>query len=582
MPRSASYHRLAVTRAKELPSRIAYATVIAAGVWATTHTLWPVVWFPAVVLTQLLDHQLAEPMRRSASYRPGRTLEALYLASFSLNVVVFSGISVVCWLNGGLDAHLFAFVIPTAGLLNVALQAGSSPKLLWAGCTPHVLCLLAMPVLSITVEHGVEPIGMGFVLLGAALYLVHMTIAVSRNNAASRVLAEAVSDAKRERLRAEAANAAKSEFLATMSHEIRTPLNGVLGMAQAMAAEPLPAGQKDRLEVIQQSGEVLLLLLNDLLDISKIEAAKLELEHGVVDMPAIAAQAEAAFGPLAQAKDVKLRVRLTDSARALRTGDPTRVRQIVYNLIANAVKFTEVGRVTALISGSEDELVIEVTDTGAGIPPDRLANLFERFTQADASTTRRYGGSGLGLAISRGLARMMGGDITASSIIGEGSVFCARLPLARTEAEAAVAADPSGAEAPSGTLRILAAEDNATNRLVLQTLLQQVGLDPRMVEDGQQALDAWRAGHWDVILMDVQMPVMDGVAATRAIREIEAAEGRPRTPIIALTANAMSHQAAEYTAVGMDALAPKPIQFEQLIGAISQVLQAEPADIEAA
>jgi CheY-like chemotaxis protein len=445
---------------------------------------------------------------------------------------------------------------------------------------------------------------MAFVFVGTLMYIGHLVVAVRRYSRASAVLRTALRGAKTERLRAEQANAAKSDFLATMSHEIRTPLNGVLGMAQAMAAEELPPRQQERLDVIRQSGEVLLVLLNDLLDISKIEAAKLELEEGVVDIAKIGAQADAAFSPLVAAKGVAFRLWVSDSARGPRKGDPVRVRQIIYNLLANAVKFTETGKVSVLISATDEELVIEVVDTGAGITPEQLVTLFERFTQADASTTRRYGGSGLGLSISRGLARMMGGDITARSTLGEGSTFTARLPLPLIEGQAAweqemeplavapaalpkVApskAAPPAPEAPEEGVRILAAEDNATNRLVLKTLLEQVGLHAHIVENGQEAVEAWRGGRWDVILMDIQMPVMDGVAAAKEIRLAESMGGLARTPIIALTANAMSHHKSEYADAGMDAMVPKPIQLPYLIATLQEVLDGveAPAADEAA
>ncbi|MET0271874.1 MAG: ATP-binding protein [Phenylobacterium sp.] len=595
MPRNASHHKLAVTRAKELRSRVVYGLIIAGAVFAVTrNAVWPAVWFAAVLAVQVLDHVLAAPMRRDPTYVQKPTQEAIYLASFALNTAVFSAISPLCWLQGGLEGHLFAFFIPTAGLLNVALQAQSAPRLLLAGCIPHAMYLLVLPVLSIAMETSANPIGMAFVVVGAVLYLTHFAISIRRNNQASDQLAGALRGAKTERLRAERANAAKSDFLATMSHEIRTPLNGVLGMAQAMEAEQLPPRQKDRLDVIRQSGEVLLVLLNDLLDISKIEAAKLELEDGVVEIEQIAAQAEAAFSPLVVGKGVAFRMWVSASAHGPRKGDPVRVRQIVYNLLANAVKFTDHGKVSALISATDDELVIEVVDTGPGIPPEQLVTLFERFTQADASTTRRFGGSGLGLSISRGLARMMGGDITARSTVGEGSTFTARLPLAKVEGQAAweqapeplalaaaplrpppsPKADPARAEpAEEAGVRILAAEDNPTNRLVLKTLLEQVGLHAHIVENGQEAVEAWRAGRWHVILMDIQMPVMDGVTAAKEIRLAEAVGGLPRTPIIALTANAMSHHKSEYSDAGMDALVPKPIQLPDLIATLQRVVE---------
>jgi CheY-like chemotaxis protein len=276
------------------------------------------------------------------------------------------------------------------------------------------------------------------------------------------------------------------------------------------------------------------------------------------------------------------------------------VRQVLYNLMANAVKFTSEGRVTVRITATDDEVVIEVADTGPGIPPAALPTLFERFTQADATTTRKFGGSGLGLSVSRGLARLMGGDVTVHSDLGHGSTFTARMRLPVTDvpapaAPAPVAPAPAAVSAPAaepapeaaqqedaGGLRILAAEDNPTNRLVLKTLLEQIDLSPVFAENGRQAVDAWRDGKWDIVLMDVQMPEMDGVAATREIRRLEAETGRGRTPIIALTANAMSHQVAEYRAAGMDALSPKPIQMAHLVATIQAALAQSPAADEAA
>jgi signal transduction histidine kinase/CheY-like chemotaxis protein/NO-binding membrane sensor protein with MHYT domain len=369
--------------------------------------------------------------------------------------------------------------------------------------------------------------------------------------------------------RAEAANRSKSEFLATMSHEIRTPLNGVLGMAQAMRRDALSPAQLDQLKVIQSAGEVLLTLLNDVLDISKIESGKIALEDGVLDAAALGASVQATFSALAAEKDVSLELEVTPDANANWRGDPVRVRQILQNLVSNAVKFTERGSVSIRIDHDGQALMLRVADTGFGIAFGHQTRIFERFAQEDASTTRRFGGSGLGSAICKALVDLMGGEIALDSAPGCGATFTVRLPLERAS-ESAVAEDDasSGAVAPAQSHRILAAEDNAMNQLVLKTLLGQLGLDPVVVENGEEALRAWEAEHWDVILMDVQMPVMDGPTATRRIRELELQTGRPRTPIIALTANAMAHHTAEYAASGMDGLVPKPIRLIELVQAI--------------
>ena len=388
---------------------------------------------------------------------------------------------------------------------------------------------------------------------------------------------------------AESATRAKSAFLATMSHEIRTPLNGVLGMAQAMEADDLTPTQRERLEVIRQSGETLLAILNDVLDLSKIEAGKFELEATAFDIQDIARGAYAAFTAIANKKGVSFGLEIEKGARGVYSGDSTRVRQILYNLVSNAIKFTDHGEVQVRVARDAEGLVLSVRDSGIGIAPEALSRLFAKFEQADSTTTRRYGGTGLGLAICRELAELMGGSIGAESVQGAGSCFTVRLPLERIAAtRPAQPAPPSyGASGPqpaedreAAPLRVLAAEDNAVNRLVLQTLLHQVGLTPTIVADGAQALEAWETETWDLILMDIQMPVMDGPTATGLIRRKEAETGRARTPIVALTANAMAHQVAEYLAAGMDGFVPKPIEIGVLYAAINAALAAaepEPA-----
>jgi len=384
---------------------------------------------------------------------------------------------------------------------------------------------------------------------------------------------------------ANAANVAKSSFLATMSHEIRTPLNGVLGMAQAMARDELSDRQRERLGVVRQAGETLLALLNDLLDLSRIEAGRLELEDGLIDVAALMHGAQATFTTLASEKDVSFALDVAPEAAGVWRGDPTRVRQILYNLVSNAVKFTARGAVRVAVSHGPAGLTVEVSDTGPGIAADRLGALFNKFVQEDASTTRRFGGSGLGLAICRELAALMDGDISVTSTEGVGSTFTVRLPLER--AEGAAVPRPMADDMPAGTMgevRILAAEDNPMNRLVLKTLMAQLGVQVHCVDDGQAALEACATADWDVILMDVQMPVMDGPTATRLIRARERELGLRRTPIIALTANAMAHHQAEYLAAGMDVLVPKPLELERLLDAIQKALDdaAEVREIAAA
>jgi PAS domain S-box-containing protein len=381
---------------------------------------------------------------------------------------------------------------------------------------------------------------------------------------------------------AEAANSAKSVFLATMSHEIRTPLNGILGMAQAMENEPLPPAQRERLELIRESGRILLAILNDVLDLAKIEAGKLEVESRDFELGGLVRGVHDAFAATADGKGLVFNLNLEDDALGRYRSDPTRIRQVLYNLVSNAVKFTEAGRVGMTVSRRNGELTFAVTDSGPGMGADTQARLFGKFEQADASTTRRFGGTGLGLAISRELAGLLGGRIEADSRLGAGSTFRLVLPLERlgdeTPAAAPVPTPTPRLPASERPLRVLAAEDNAINRLVLTTLLSQVGIEPVVVEDGEQALAAWREGDWDLVLMDVCMPRMDGPTAARAIRAEEAARGLAPIPIVALTANAMAHQVAEYRTAGMDGFVAKPIEAARLFEAVAAALAESGAD----
>jgi PAS domain S-box-containing protein len=375
---------------------------------------------------------------------------------------------------------------------------------------------------------------------------------------------------------AEAADRAKSDFLAIMSHEIRTPLNAVVGTAELLAGTPLGPGQRELAELIRGGGEALLKLVNSILDFSKLEAGRLDPEQRPFDLHACLEGALDLVAGQAVQKELALGLRRAPELPRYVVGDVTLLRRVLINLLANAVKFTEQGSVTlevdtgALPDHEQPCVRFVVRDTGIGIPPDRLAIIFDPFTQADSSTTRRYGGTGLGLAICKQLVELMGGRIEVESAVGTGSSFTVLLPLPASEAPAAAEARPeSGPGAHARRLRVLVAEDNAVNQEVTTLMLASLGYSAQIVPDGAAAVAAVAGRPYDVVLMDVQMPGVDGIEATRRIRAMGGRIHQPR--IVAVTANAMRDDRERYLAAGMDDYLDKPVRLAALQAALARV-----------
>ncbi|MDG2523700.1 ATP-binding protein [Caulobacter segnis] len=372
---------------------------------------------------------------------------------------------------------------------------------------------------------------------------------------------------------AEAANRMKSHFLSNMSHEIRTPLNGVLAMAEVMAMGELSPIQQERLTVIRRSGEMLLSVLNDVLDLSKIEAGRLKLANEAFDLRDLVWTAADPYAIAAADKGLAFDVHVEEPAMGRWMGDPARVGQIVAALLSNAVKFTDAGAVRTRLSICEDgALELSVTDTGVGISEAQRLRLFERFVQADDSTTRQFGGLGLGLTLARELAEAMKGAIRVESRLGEGACFIVRLPLERAQAETP---GDSKVVVPTRALRVLAADDNTTNQKVITAILAPLGVTLDIVNDGKAAIEACEQVDYDLVLLDIHMPVLDGLDAARAIREAETRAGRGRTPILAVTADASDQQRQAYLAAGMDGHVAKPIEVAKLYEAIDRAASGE-------
>ena len=559
------------TRSRQWRMRVALAGLIAFVFHSFTGAGFAFAWFGVYCALQLIE----------SDFRPNgawiQRLEPKDWARASVAMILINNLAFATFglvqMQGGSGLAISCTAILFGGsILNGVMVSTSSRLLVIASIGPHVLFSLALPVVMLT--GGATP-------LAAAQVFFAVAMLVAASLMAWRQLAVTMAEVSRARAEAVEANKAKSEFLAVMSHEIRTPLNGVLGMAQAMGADTLSGRQRERLEVVAQSGQALLAIVNDVLDLAKVEAGKIELENRPFDLETTIRQAEASFEAIALSKGITFTSTVDVAAAGRYLGDALRLRQVLANLISNAVKFTDEGCITVAARREDGVLILTVEDTGPGCTAEQMGRLFKKFEQADASTTRRFGGTGLGLSICSELTGLMGGTIEAQAAQPSGLRFTTRLPLEWLGAadETVAVAVAAQSEEDGRPLRVLAAEDHPVNRQVLTVLLAQAaGIVPMIVEDGAQAIEAWRSGpveggEWDLILMDVQMPVMDGPTATAAIRAEEAATGRAPTPIIALTANVMTHQIEDYRRIGMDAVVGKPIQMDELLRAMNRVLE---------
>ena len=452
-----------------------------------------------------------------------------------------------------------------------ALTVGSLARR-WTLVVGHGLYFQALLALGALVTSA-DPVLLAALSGAMAVTTAGVTFLTVLRHRTEAALQAARDEAERQQSLAERASLIKGEFLASMSHEIRTPMNGVVGMADLLSFTALDPEQEEYVETIRGCADALLTLLNDILDLSKIQAEGVTLESVAYAPAEVARQAVAVLRPGAEAKGLALAVDLDPSLPAAVLGDPTRVGQVLLNLVSNAIKFTSEGRVTVTMAApAPGRLRVQVQDTGIGIPSDRLEAIFGAFTQADASTTREYGGTGLGLAISVRLAERMGGGLSVESQVGRGSTFTLDVDAPPTVDERPFPA-PRAVRVAAEPIRVLVAEDDAVNRRVVTKLLDKLGYgDVEVVQDGAAAVEALHraagtARPVDVVLMDVQMPHLDGLQATRRLRRDLAPEHQPAVWV--LTANAMSEDREAAHAAGADGFLTKPIDRGALADALA-------------
>jgi two-component system, sensor histidine kinase len=556
-------------RVEGLPIRLALGLFLACGAANLIGPMLPAVWFTAMAAGQMLEAALGARLRRAISESRRTRAEAFFFVAALGNAIIFTAIAPITWFAGGEAAKLFALLIPAGGIVSVAIALNHGPRLLATMWAPHLTYLLGLPIADALLSPERDSTSALTIAAGGGLVAFQALLAASRIRHEHLSVQSALASAELERVRAEQASAAKTTFVATVSHEIRTPMNAVLGAAELLRRTDLTPAQRDHVDMLANASEILMGVLNDVLDLSKIESGKLEIrpeEIALVDKLQVAV---GLWRPKAEEKGLTLMIDARDlPGRTM--ADPLRLQQIVFNLISNAVKFTERGSVR-LSGGVErrsagDTIWIEVTDTGCGMTAEAAERVFASFEQGSGGVNRTHGGTGLGLTISRRLAELMGGSLTVSSTAAVGSTFRLELPFAAAVQPPLPVGAPAAASAMAPGLEILVAEDHEVNRRLLRLILEPLGARVTQARDGKEAVALAYARPFDVILMDMQMPAMGGVEATSAIRRSDGPN--VGTPILALSASVMDDHRAQWSSVGVDTILAKPIEVRALVNAI--------------
>ena len=535
---------------------------------------------PSIALAWLVSLYAGEGLallitRRFKDGRPGTPRERAWFvwASIPINFS-WTTLAILLWLHGE-DLMKIAAVAIWSGqvIYTQNFRHQSAPLLVLNGLTP-MASLLIFPIFFMP---DASPAAQ--TARWALVLLVGTTLNVMiQNRAAAKRMDELTRGLREEREKALEATRAKSTFIAVTSHELRTPMNGLLGMAHALQRSTLDPVQREQIALMIKSGDSLMQLLNDVLDLSRVEAGKVELAPIDMSLRDVVAEVADAWRDAAVFKNLSLTV---DYAPDLPPGvhaDPLRIRQVVTNLVSNAIKFTVEGGVSLRVAATpgaegKQRVSITVADTGPGVPAGAAERVFDSFTQADQTISREHGGAGLGLSIARALARQMGGDLVLAPS-EQGACFVFTFTAPACAAPAATSQDAEAGDGDLGPVQVLMAEDNAINQLVVRTMLEPLGVALTVVENGQEALRAMGERRFDCVLMDINMPVMDGISALEAIRD--GRTGDPAMPVIALTASAMSGDRERFLGLGFDDHLGKPVKPVDLITAIAKAVNPEP------
>ncbi len=554
--------------------------IIRALIWGCTFSFVCVTGAPSLAIGIVLIAGLYElayvPVwaNLARQRRPRQDLILVMLLLYGVTQMVYLSI---IWMDGSELVHVVAYVITTTSIFRVTIMYGWDNLYAAALNLPRLAVMFCFPLIPTWDGSYVTNGEIGWFTFGCMFYAGTFIMVTLRADQSRRRLWELNAQAQAQRRRAEAASEAKSQFLAVMSHEIRNPLNGVLGMAQALKRDDLTAEQRGKVTTIIESGEALLGVLNDVLDLSKIEAGRLEIVPTDQDLGALLRQICLLWEPAARDKGLALTLTLTPEEPGTFRFDALRARQCLNNLLSNAVKFSENGTIAVrvdvrMLGAREAEAIICVRDEGIGMAPETLAKLFTPFTQADGGTARRFGGTGLGLSVSRTLARKMGGDVTVTSQPGAGSTFVLSFraaPVSRavepeTPAEATIPEDLR-----RQIRRILLVDDMSPNRDLAKLFLEDFEAEFTEATNGQEALERLGESEFDLVLMDMHMPVKDGASAIRDLRRLDAPS--QNVPVIALTADAMAGDQDRFIALGFDGYVSKPMNAEKLIAEILRV-----------